>query len=362
MDGRIEQLRAYMRSEIRALQPYAAEPAGPSIRLDANESPYDLPEDFKQDILEGLRALPWNRYPDPLAVELRQVLARQEGVSPDQIVVGNGSDEMIRDLLTVYGGPETRTVFPVPTFSMYRLLALASGSTPVGVRLNEDWSLNPEALLAELQAPAGRLAFLASPNNPTGNCFAVEQIEAILRGTDRLVVVDEAYRLFYGGTLRDRLADYPNLAILNTFSKSMSLAGLRVGYLIAHPEVVSAVNRVRLPYNLDAVAQYIAVRAASRPELWAAQAEQVKSERERLARALAALPEITVYPSCANFLLVRVPEAAQLRRELAVGGVAVRGFAATEGLGDCLRVTVGRPAENDRFLELCGQLLNSRKG
>lgn len=361
MEGRIDQLRAYLRPEVRALQPYEAEPAGPSIRLDANESPFDVPEDFKAEILEGLRALPWNRYPDPLAGELRQALARWEGVKPEQVVVGNGSDEIIRDLLTAFGGPGTRMVFPVPTFSMYRLLTVSGGGTPVGVRLNGEWALGTEAFLEELNAPAGRIAFLARPNNPTGHCYPAEQIEEILRGSDRLVVVDEAYRMFAGETLRDRLEAYPNLAILNTFSKSMSLAGLRVGYLIAHPEIIKAVNRVRLPYNLDAAAQYIALRALSRPDLWEAQARQVQAERERMAQALAALPGVKVYPSRANFIFIRTAEAVRLRSELAAGGVAVRGFAAAEGLGDCLRVTVGRPEENDRFLQLCVESI-SRKG
>lgn len=362
MNPRITALLNAMRPEVRGLTAYEPEPAGPRIRLDANESPFDIPESLKQEILEGLRTLPWNRYPDPLATDLRAVLATQEGVLPEQIVVGNGSDEIIRDLLTAFGGPGTRTVFPVPTFAMYRLLTLSTGGTPVGVPLFEDWSLDVAGMLRALADPKSRVTFIASPNNPTGNSFPPEALETLLRDTDRLVVVDEAYRLFYGGSLRDRMETYPNLAILNTFSKSMSLAGVRIGYLIAHPEVIGAVNRVRLPYNLDTVAQYIAVRAAVRPDLWATQAEEIKSERERVSRALTALPGLTVYPSQANFLLVRTTEAQRLRRDLATGGVAVRAFPSTEGLGDCLRVTIGHAQENDRFLELCRKILTQRKG
>jgi histidinol-phosphate aminotransferase len=223
-------------------------------------------------------------------------------------------------------------------------------------------SLDLDSLFTELEAPTSRVIFLASPNNPTGNCFPAEQIEEILRRTDRLVVVDEAYRLFCGGSLRNRLEAYPNLAILNTFSKAMSLAGLRIGYLVAHPEVIQTVNRVRLPYNLDAAAQYVARRVLERPELWTAQAEQVKSERDRVALALALLPGMTVYPSCANFLFVRTSAALRLRTELSAAGIAVRGFAAAEGVGDCLRVTIGRPDENDRFLHTCQDLLQTGRG
>jgi len=354
-----ERLAESVRPEIRGLQPYEAEASGPGIRLDANESPFDVPEAFKAGILERLRKLPWNRYPDPQAADLRRLLGRWERVPPEQILLGNGSDEIIRDLLTAYGGPGTRTVFPTPTFSMYRQLTIATGGTPVGIPLGENWELDGSSVLEALAAPASRMLFLASPNNPTGQVYPAEQIEELVSRTDRLVVVDEAYRLFAGTSFASRLADHPNLAILNTFSKSMSLAGVRVGYLVAHPEVVDVLNRIRLPYNVDALAQAVAAEICRQPEWWQAQAQRVIAERERLGRALARLPGVRVYPSQANFLLLRVPRADRLRQALAAGDVAVRGFPGAERLGDCLRVTVGRPEDNDRLLSLMAASLEN---
>jgi histidinol-phosphate aminotransferase len=352
VNSRVERLRSWLRPALRELSPYAPEPAGPAIRLDANESPEDLPAEWKQELWQELARVPWNRYPDPQALELRQALAEWEDVRPEQVLPGNGSDELLRDLLTVYGGPGTQTVFPTPTFAMYRQLTVALGGTPVGVPLRADWSLDLAAMLAAVRSTATRLVFLASPNNPTGNTFPAAQIEEVLRGAEGLVVVDEAYRFFSGESFTSRLADYPQLVILNTFSKSMSLAGVRLGYLLADPEIIAALERVRLPYNLDALAQVIARRVLARPEYWRAQAEKIKAERDGLAQELSKLRGVQVFPSRANFLLVRAPGAAAWKQALAEGGVAVRGFSAREGLENCLRITVGRPEENQRLLEL----------
>jgi histidinol-phosphate aminotransferase len=356
MNGKdvLEKINARVRGEIQQLRPYEPEPAAPPIRLDANESPWDVPAELKQAMLEDLRQVPWNRYPDPEARALRERLAAREGVSPDAILVGNGSDELIRDLLLVYGGPGTRTVFPAPTFTMYRLLTMATGGTPVGVRLRADWSLDEAVFAEELRHSASRLAFLASPNNPTGNAFAPEALANLVAGTDRLVVLDEAYGLFAETNLRALRAAYPQVVGLNTFSKGMSFAGVRLGYLVADPEVVRMLNRVRLPYNVDALAQAAACRALDSLDVWEAQAGRVRAERERLAARLQGVPELVVFPSQANFLLVRHPRSVQLKAALAAAGVAVRGFAATEGLDHCLRITVGRPEENDRLLEVVG--------
>ncbi|NTV51839.1 MAG: histidinol-phosphate transaminase [Candidatus Firestonebacteria bacterium] len=277
-------------------------------------------------------------------------MAQRERVSPDAILVGNGSDELIRDLLLVYGGPGTRTVFPAPTFSMYRQLTMATGGTPVGVRLRPDWSLDDEMFATELHHSASRLAFIASPNNPTGNAFDYEDLQKLVAETDRLVVLDEAYGLFAERDLRGLREAYPQVVTLKTFSKSMSLAGVRLGYLVADPEVIRLLDRVRLPYNVDALAQAVACRALDHGEIWEAQAQRVKAERERLNVRLQAVAELTVFPSQANFLLVRHPRAAVLKAALAAQGVAVRSFGNTEGLENCLRLTVGTPEENDRLL------------
>jgi histidinol-phosphate aminotransferase len=236
---------------------------------------------------------------------------------------------------------------------MYRLLTIATGGTPVGVRLRPDWSLDEEAMAAEFRHSATRLAFIASPNNPTGNAFDFEALKNLVSGTDRLVVLDEAYCLFAENNLSTLRKEFPQAISLNTFSKSMSLAGLRLGYLVADPDVIRMLNRVRLPYNVDALAQAVACRALEHPDIWDAQAQAVKAERERLLVRLRTINDFVVFPSQANFFLVRHPRALQLKTALAASGIAVRGFGKTEGLDDCLRISVGTPEENDRLLAVC---------
>ncbi len=356
----VDKINGLVRGEIQQLRPYEPEPAWPEVRLDANESPNDVPADLKQSIVAGLRDVMWNRYPDPETVRLRERLAKEERVSPECILVGNGSDEIIRDLLTVYGGPGTRTIFPSPTFTMYRLLTLSAGGTPVGVPLQADWSLDVPALVAELNHTQSRLAFIATPNNPTGNAFARVDVEALLQSTERLVVIDEAYRMFNDNlSLRDLLDRYPQAVLLNTFSKAMSLAGLRLGYIVAHPAIIQMLNRVRLPYNVDAIAQYIACQALEHMDVWRAQAAAVQQERTRLAERLRVLPDLQVFPSQANFFLVRHPRAADLKQTLAQQGIAVRGFGKVERLENCLRITVGTALENDRLADACRAALNA---
>jgi len=352
MESRVERLKKWVRPEVRSLQPYTPEPMGARIRLDANESPFDIPETLKKAVWESFSGQAWNRYPDPTCLELRQAVAAYEGVAIDQIVFGNGSDEIIRDLLICYGGPGTRTIFPTPTFSMYRLLTIALGGTPVGVRLRNDWSLDMPAFLQEVESDTdtSRVIFIPTPNNPTGNAFPIEQIEEILKKTDCLVVVDEAYRLFTTSSLVPYLQHYPNLVILCTYSKAMSAAGVRIGYLIGHPQVVETINRIRLPYNMDVFAQQVALTAIRHPEIWQANAQTIIQERKRLLSVLSEITDITVYPSQANFILIRIPQADRVKKFLAENNIAVRGFSRTEGLTDCLRITIGLPEENDELV------------
>ncbi|MCD4812119.1 histidinol-phosphate transaminase [bacterium] len=359
MESRIEKINEWIRPEVRGLQPYVPEAAGPQIRLDANESPFDIPEDMKQEISKIFMEHSWNRYPDPECRELKKAVAHYEGVAEENIVLGNGSDEIIRDLQVCFGGQGTRTVFPTPTFAMYRLLTISLGGTPVGVRLRDDWSLDKENLLKEMETENSRILFIASPNNPTGNAFDVGMLEEIVQATDGLVVVDEAYRLFGTQTMVPKLAAYPNLVVLNTYSKSMSAAGIRIGYLLGHEKIVNIINRVRLPYNLDAFAQVVALKTMENVGLWKANAKLIVSERERMAGILRPLEGVVVYPSQSNFLLIQVPDAEAVKDQLARNNIAVRGFPKTEGLSDCLRVTIGTVEENNVFLDRIQKVLQS---
>ncbi len=352
----LERVLDWARPEIRALEPYQPEAAGPTIRLDANESPFDVPQAFKAPILTAMSQEPWQRYPDPDCKVLKQAIAAFEGVDPGQVVVGNGSDELIRDLLTVFGGPGTTTVCPTPTFSMYRLLTLAAGGRVQDVPLENDWGLPMDALLAACRQQDARLTFIAAPNNPTGMAYPLEQLNALCRVSQGLVVIDEAYRLFSVQSYKPLLADHPQVVILHTFSKSFSLAGLRLGYLVAHPIVVDLLERVRLPYNVDRLVQVAATQVLAHEDHWRQQAELIKTERQVMSAQLAACPGITVYPSQANFILIEHAQAGALKAACAQADIAVRGFSGDARLQNCLRITIGRPEDNQQLLAVMRQV------
>lgn len=350
-------------ASIRSLASYAPEPAGPGIRLDANETPWDVPRDLKAGIFRKLRETPWNRYPDSGAAALRHSLARLEGVEDDQVLAGNGSDEIIRDLILALAGPGKGVVVPSPTFSMYGALARIAGARVQEVPLNPDWSLDAAGLLKKLNSRQGRILFLATPNNPTGALTSKNVIREILRSTDRVVVVDEAYRWFHSpeAGLGTELGEFPNLVILNTFSKALSLAGLRLGYLLGSRSIIRLLNRVRLPYNVNALTQAAALHVLEQRPIFQARMARIAEERDRLAGELARWPEMLIFPSAANFLLVRVRRAGAVKRELARQGVAVRGFSSPAVLESCLRITVGTPRDNAALLRALDMVFKGRR-
>jgi histidinol-phosphate aminotransferase len=210
-------------------------------------------------------------------------------------------------------------------------------------------------LLAACRQEQARMVFIAAPNNPTGMSYPLDQVEAICEASQGLVVIDEAYRLFSDQSYAGLMERYPQVVIMHTLSKAFSLAGVRVGYLLAHPIVVDLLERVRLPYNVDRLAQVAATWALARKGHWRQQAELIKTERQTLSSQLAACPGITVYPSQANFILVSHPGAAALKAACAEADIAIRGFGEDERLRHCLRITVGRPEDNQRLAAVMQQ-------
>lgn len=341
-----------IKPSIRSLKAYDA-PAYPCrVKLDAAEGPYAPPEQVAERLAELARFLPYQRYPAVDASELKKALAAWYRTSPDRLVVGNGSDELIQLICTVFGGQGTKVLIPAPTFSMYAVIARALDMEPVEVDLLEDWSLDLQAMLDALEDDAVRIVFLASPNNPTGNRFDQEAIEAIIEANRALVVIDEAYGEFAGSTLAGLLDGHPHVVVLHSCSK-IGLAGLRLGTLIAGPSVVAAVEKARLPYNVNSFTQAAVRLVLEHKEALERQIEAVRAERGRLLEALGAQPGVTAYPSQANFVLLRVDglEAGVLHERLLEAGVLVRYFGGPGRLGRCLRVTVGKPEENTAFLE-----------
>lgn len=346
------QIRDLVREDIRDLVPYEPHPFSNVIKLDANENPQPFPPDVIRDLYSRLSGDVFTRYPDPLGLELKAKLADITLTGPENIVLGNGSDELIQLILQTFGGPGKRVVIPVPTFSMYRIHGEITGTQPVEVSRDEEFGLVVDDLLVQMKHPATRVTFIASPNNPTGNCVPVEQVRRLTEEVESLVVIDEAYVDFGGETCLPLLREYPNLIILRTFSK-VGLAGLRVGYLVADRDVTLELAKVKQPYNVNTVSQMAAQTVLDYWSLFREQIADIKAERERLETGLAKLPGVRVFPSKANFILFKVPvPAGEIHQKLLDRGILIRkNLGSTHGLQECLRVTVGTKQENDLFLE-----------
>ncbi|MGH7428165.1 MAG: histidinol-phosphate transaminase [Candidatus Methylomirabilaceae bacterium] len=340
-----------VKPEVRRLTAYRAEEPRPDlVKLDANESPFPLPDRVRDELLEALREIEVNRYPDPKAERLRTALAVAHGVAPGQLVLGNGSDELIQMLLLAIGEPGGTVLAPVPTFSMYELIAKAQGLRFEGVRLGRRFEPDLPRLVEAIERSRPRAVFLASPNNPTGGVYSDAEIVKVLSVAPGLVVVDEAYGPYAGRTMLSHLVDQERLVILCTLSK-IGLAGLRVGYLVAHTSLAAELEKVRLPFNLNAYSQAAAVVVLAHQEWIEANVHQVIRERARVAKGLAGVPGVEVFPSEANFILFRtIHPSDALFEGLLAEGVLVRNLGGALGLENCLRVTVGTAEENDRFL------------
>lgn len=345
-------IRRLIRREIRALKSYHVPDARGLIKLDAMESPYPWPDALKPAWLERLRGIDINRYPDPGARELKANLRESLAVPPGaEILLGNGSDELIQMVVMTLARSDAVVLAPVPTFVMYEQIAIACGVRFVGVPLAADFGLDCGAMLAAIETHRPAVIFLSYPNNPTGNLFDTATMEALLDAAPGLVVVDEAYHAFAGASFMDRLVRYPNLLVMRTLSKQ-GLAGLRLGILIGAPAALVEFDKVRLPYNINSLTQASAEFALAHGDTFAAQCREITGERERLYRALKEVPGVEVWPSRTNFLLFRVKgRASDIHAALRRDGILIKNLDGAGGvLRGCLRVTVGTPEENRAFL------------
>ena len=335
---KIEQL---VRPNIRSLSPYSTardEAQGtPDVFLDANESPYP--------------GLGYNRYPDPRQKALKARVSALKGLPLENIFLGNGSDEAIDLMFRIFCTPgQDNAVAIVPSYGMYAVSADINDVEVRGIPLGPDFSLPVEALLDAADEKT-KLLFLCSPNNPSGNAFAQEEILELVQKFPGVVVLDEAYADFSPkGSLREKVLEYPNLVVLQTFSKAYGMAGLRLGIAFADPYVIDLMNRVKYPYNISQATQEIALKALKQTHYH--EIAEIIAQRNRLT---AALPQrsciLRLWPSDANFLLVKVADADALYAHLLQDGIIVRNRSRVPGCAGCLRLTIGTPEENDRLLQ-----------
>ena len=345
----------WVRPEIRSLKAYAVAEARGLIKLDAMENPYRWPDELIALWLEDLHEVAINRYPDPQASELKGWLRTvMEVPRPFDILLGNGSDELIQLILLALAAPGRTVVVPEPSFVMYRLLAVALGFNCVGVPLRgEDFALDHGAMMAAIGEHEPAVVFLAYPNNPTGNLWDRQQLCELIEGAPGLVVVDEAYTAFARTSLLPELSRYPNLLVLRTLSK-LGLAGLRLGFLVGSPDWLAELEKVRLPYNINALTQASARFALQHYGVLQRQVDDILRDREDLFGRLRSMERVRAWPSAANFILFRstARPANALFQGLCEAGILVKNLHGSHPLlVNCLRVTVGLPAENGAFLK-----------
>ncbi len=353
--------RHWVRPSVQALNAYHVPDAGGFIKLDAMENPYAWPDELIDEWLRVLRSVQMNRYPDPAPGALQGLLRERLGVPPDMdLLLGNGSDELIQLVALGVGGAQRTVMAPEPGFVMYRHCAVAAGANYVAVPLEgESYGLPRERMLDALREHRPAVVFLAFPNNPTGNLFDRAVVDAVIEASPALVVIDEAYAPFAGVTYLDRLHECPNLLVMRTLSK-MGLAGLRLGCLCGSRAWLAQIGKLRLPYNINVLTQASVAFALRHWDVFEGQAAWIVRDRERMLRSLRALKGIVAYPSAANFILFRVPagRAGGIFEGLRSEGILVKKLDPEAPLlADCLRVTVGTPRENRCFLGALARLL-----
>ena len=355
-----KKIARWVRSEIRAINAYHVPDPGSMIKLDAMENPYTWPDELRRAWLQLLETVDVNRYPDPAASALKRRLRQSMGLSDDMgLLLGNGSDELIQMLAMTVAEPGRCILSVDPSFVMYRMIATFVGMDYQGVALNDDFTIDLPALLSAIEQHQPAIIFLAYPNNPTGNLFDESAMLEVLERAPGLVVVDEAYAPFTDQSFIGRLGQFDNLLVMRTVSK-MGLAGLRLGMLAGPHGWLEQIDKTRLPYNINTLTQASADFALAHQSVFDRQTRDIRYGRQQLFERLVALDGVFAYPSDANFILLRVPEgrAGELFEGLKQKGVLVKNLHGSHpSLSDCLRITIGKPEENDVFVNAFKQLL-----
>ena len=343
-------LAKLIKENVRSLKPYAVENIQSEIKLHANESPFPPSKELHELFITSLKKFQLNRYPDPDSKNLKQSIAKRLGANTEQLIIGNGSDEIILLLLQVFCNEGDTIIIPDPTFAMYALISQSLGVKAINVPLNSDWNINASQILETAEKNRSRLIFLSYPNNPTGNCFSETEVRTVIGEFNGIVVMDEAYYDFSQKSFVREIKKHNNIVVLRSFSK-IGLAAMRVGFGVADSLIIQEINKVRLPYNSNMLSQSFAEHLINNFQLVQKQIDYILDERSRLIGELKKIESISVFPTDSNFFLFKTEHSAdELFYHLLYNGILVRNLSSHPKLNNCLRVTVGTKSENDRFL------------
>lgn len=349
----------FIREAIRDLRAYTLEPREAPVKLDQNESPYDFPPELKREVQARVAARAWNRYPDFETQRLRAAIALRHGLGEENVLAGNGSNELLLAAITTFVSGGTEVVIPVPSFALYEKLVTVAGGSVRRVPIDLASGVIPvDALLESCRGcDSAPVVIVCSPNNPTGGVIPRGGIERLLE-SGATVILDRAYGEFDDA---ERPPLHERLVVLSTFSKAWGIAGLRVGWLASTEETCREIRKVKLPYNMNVFSEEAAIVALENALLLDARVATIVAERERIARALASISGVRPFPSRANFIAFQTPlDAGVLFDDLLRAGVLVRNVSAYPGMQRCLRTGIGAPEENDRFIAALREALKER--
>ena len=341
-------LNNLIRKNIKAMKPYSSardefkDLKADMVFLDANENPFETT---------------LNRYPDPQQTALKELISKQKELPINQVLLGNGSDEVLDLIVRAFCEPNQDSILTLPpTYGMYGVLAQLNSIENIEVPLGKDFNINVDQVLKQLK-PSTKLLFICSPNNPSGNIMDVNAVTRLLKAFDGLVVIDEAYIDFTTiESWTQRLNAFPNLMVTQTLSKAYGLAGIRLGTCYASKEIIAVLNKIKPPYNINSLTQQAAIKALQNNEV-SDQVSSILREREKLANALASCFFVKkIYPSDANFILIKVDDANKRYDELLRHGIVIRNRTTQLGCENCLRISLGTPAENKQLLTLLNTL------
>lgn len=349
---------------VRNQPAYTLAPLASRRKLNQNENPYDVPAELKRKILEQIAAEPWNRYPEFVPERLLELLSARYDWPADGILAGNGSNELIQATLTTALEAGDRVVAPTPTFSLYRLLTNVLGGRYVPVAFGPEFRYSVDAIIEVAVRERARVIVLNSPNNPTGSALPEGAIERILEATDALVVCDEAYQDFGGPSALPCLRESSRVIVLRTFSKALGMAGLRFGIALAHPAVAREIAKAKLPYNVNLGTLAAASVLLEHDQFRDMQIAEIVQTRDLTMAQLAQVRGLRVFPSAANFFIVRcdaVPAREVFRRLLEEHGILVRDVSSNPELAECLRISVGTPEDMAAVVEALTEIVAGRK-
>lgn len=334
------------------LKPYKVIEESYQIKIDANESPYNIFEDIGSLVLTKLAKQIPNRYPDNEATGLRKALSQYTNVEEENILCGNGSDELLKIIIDTFVDKGETAVTHSPSFAMYKVMTQIAGGELIAVEGDEDFSIDIDQIISKANESKAKVIFLCTPNNPTGRTINRSDILKVLDNTSAIVVVDEAYFEFFGETVIDKINDYKKLIVLRTLSKAFGLAGLRVGYGVASKELIEIISKVKAPYNLNSISQCIGETVLDNKEIAFKYIEVLREERDKLFSKLKTIDGIKAIPSKSNFILIRTSKYKDLIKQFKEEKIQVKGFGTVGPLKNCIRLTVGTNKENIEVLRI----------